>query len=35
LERESLRDIFPFDRDAVDISVVFFRNNNNNNNNNS
>jgi len=29
LERESLRDIFPFDRDAVDISVVFRNNNNN------
>ena len=35
LERNGLRDIFPFDRDAVDISVVFFRNNNNNNNNNN
>jgi hypothetical protein len=34
LERNGLRDIFPFDRNAVDISVVF-RNNNNNNNNNS
>ena len=34
LERNGLRDIFPFDRNAVDISVVVFRNNNNNNNNN-
>lgn len=32
LERNGLRDIFPFDRNAVHISVVFFRNNNNNNN---
>ena len=29
LERNGLRDIFPFDRDAVDISVVFRNNNNN------
>jgi len=35
LERNGLRDIFPFDRNAVDISVVFRNNNNNNNNNNS
>jgi len=32
LERNGLRDIFPFDRNAVDISVVFRNNNNNNNN---
>ena len=31
LERNGLRDIFPFDRNAVDISVVFRNNNNNNN----